>query len=187
MTAEHCAKCHGNEVQVWKNTPPFSRRLKNWADDRARMKFARIWDSVQSRKVMFCIDCHFTLHDSGTRVKAISGVSCESCHGASKDWINVHNEYGGPTATKDTETEQHRKERLAMASSLGMRNTQNLYEIASSCMNCHTVPNEKLVNVGGAFGGHRRFLNWWPTRRARCAITSCEQATLKTPSRRKSD
>jgi hypothetical protein len=29
-----------------------------------------------------------------------------------------------------------------------MRNTQDLYAIASSCLNCHTVPNEELVNVG---------------------------------------
>ncbi len=30
-----------------------------------------------------------------------------------------------------------------------MRNPANLYLIARSCFNCHSVPHEKLVNVGG--------------------------------------
>ena len=38
-----------------------------------------------------------------------------------------------------------------------MRNTRNLYEIASSCLNCHTVPNEELVNVGGHNAGSEDF------------------------------
>lgn len=40
---------------------------------------------------------------------------------------------------------------------LGMQNTRNLYEIASSCLNCHTVPNEQLVNVGGHKAGSEDF------------------------------
>ena len=39
----------------------------------------------------------------------------------------------------------------------GMQNTRNLYSIASSCFNCHTVPNEELVNVGGHKAGSEDF------------------------------
>lgn len=39
----------------------------------------------------------------------------------------------------------------------GMRNTRNLYEIASSCFRCHTVPKEDLVNVGGHSAGSKDF------------------------------
>jgi hypothetical protein len=39
--------------------------------------------------------------------------------------------------------------RLAQSTELGMRNTQNVYLIARSCYECHTIPHEQLVNVGG--------------------------------------
>jgi hypothetical protein len=38
-----------------------------------------------------------------------------------------------------------------------MRNTRDLYLIASSCYQCHTVPNERLVNVGGHNAGSEDF------------------------------
>ena len=85
--------------------------------------------------------------------RAISGISCESCHGAAKDWIIGHADYGGITATKESESAEHKAKRLADASKNGMRNTRNLYLIATSCFQCHTVPNEKLVNVGGHKAG----------------------------------
>lgn len=148
MTAEACAKCHGNEVQVWKNTPHF----RTFEELGRRPRAKEICKNLKLRSVKrsdVCLDCHFTVQDTGSRLKPIAGVSCESCHGASKNWISIHNDYGGPTATKESESPQHRLERLETASSLGMRNTQNLYLIASSCLRCHTIPNEKLVNVGG--------------------------------------
>ena len=86
--------------------------------------------------------------DSGKQ-KAVAGISCESCHGAARDWIEVHNNYGGPNVLKAQETAEHRIERLEKATALGMRNTQNVYLIARSCYECHTIPHEKLVNVGG--------------------------------------
>jgi hypothetical protein len=104
-----------------------------------------------------CIDCHFTTKEIDGRIKAVSGVSCESCHGASKDWIAIHNDYGGPTATKADESPEHAAQRLDSCTSLGMRNTRDLYLIASSCFQCHTVPNEKLVIVGGHNVGSEDF------------------------------
>ena len=50
-----------------------------------------------------CIQCHYTQQEVNGRAKAISGVSCESCHGAAADWMAIHNDYGGPDMTKDQE------------------------------------------------------------------------------------
>lgn len=60
-------------------------------------------------------------------------------------------------ATKEGETAEHRAARLDECTSLGMRNTRDLYLIASSCYQCHTVPNERLVNVGGHNAGSEDF------------------------------
>lgn len=156
MKADACMKCHGNEIQVWKSTPHF----KTFDELSRRPAAKQICSNMGIRSVKrgdICLDCHFTVQEVNGKNKPIAGVSCESCHGASKDWITVHNDYGGPTETRESESEEHRIERLAEASSLGMRNTRNLYSIASSCFNCHTVPNEELVNVGGHNAGTEEF------------------------------
>ena len=147
-TAETCAKCHSNEVQTWKQTPHY----KTFEQLSRNPEAKQICSNLGLRSVKrsdVCIDCHFTTKEIDGRVKAIAGVSCESCHGASVDWLSVHNDYGGPLATKEDETPEHRAMRLDESTSLGMRNTSDLYLIASSCYQCHTVPNERLVNVGG--------------------------------------
>jgi hypothetical protein len=38
-----------------------------------------------------------------------------------------------------------------------MNNPHNIYLIARQCYDCHTVPNERLVNVGGHLAGSKDF------------------------------
>ena len=148
MTAESCATCHANEVNVWKQTPHFTTFEQLSRRPRAKEICKKLGLRSVKRSDK-CIKCHFTAKETNGRNKAVSGISCESCHGASRDWLTLHNDYGGPTATKASETSAHRDQRLSDCSDLGMRNTRNLYSIASSCLNCHLVPDEELVNVGG--------------------------------------
>lgn len=152
MTAAKCANCHNGEIAVWKQTPHFQTYEQLSRDPRAKEICSKLGlKSVKRSNV--CIDCHFTTQTDGEKAKPVSGISCESCHGASRDWLTVHSDYGGPTATKESETPQHATERLQSSLELGMRNTRDLYLIASSCFSCHTVPNESLVNVGGHTAG----------------------------------
>ena len=152
MSADACANCHANEVAVWKQSPHF----RTYEELSRRPRAKEICGKLGLRSVKrsdVCIQCHFTQKEINGKIKPISGISCESCHGASKDWLTKHNDYGGPTATKESESETHKSQRLADCESLGMRNTRDFYSIASSCFNCHTVPNEELVNVGGHRAG----------------------------------
>ena len=156
MTAEACAKCHANELSVWKKTPHFT----TYADLSRRPRSKEICKNLGLRSVKrsdVCIKCHYTLKDKGGKNKPVSGISCESCHGASRDWLTMHNDYGGPTATKASETPSNKKKRLDDCLAVGMNNTQDLYSIAMNCLNCHTVPNEELVNVGGHVAGSETF------------------------------
>lgn len=156
LTWESCAKCHANEVSVWKQTPHHQTFDELSRDPRA----SEICQKMGLRSVKrsdVCINCHFTLKTKGEKQKPVSGISCESCHGAAADWIEEHNDYGGNAATKESETEEHRDQRLANSTAYGMRNTRDLYLIASSCFHCHTVPNEELVNVGGHKAGSDDF------------------------------
>lgn len=148
MSSETCAKCHAPAVQVWKQTPHFKTFTELSRNPEAKA-ICRKLGLKSAKRSDVCINCHYTMKESNGRSKVVAGVSCESCHGASKEWISTHNDYGGPTATKETESAQHAAARLAQATEAGMRNTRNVYLIASSCLNCHTVPNERLVNIGG--------------------------------------
>ena len=155
-TSESCAKCHGSEVQVWRQTPHFKTFSDLSRNPKAREICSKMGLSSVKRSDV-CIDCHFTMQEIDGRNKAVSGISCESCHGASRDWLELHNDYGGPTATKETETESHRQKRLKQSAKFGMNNTRDLYSIAMNCYSCHMVPNEDLVNIGGHTAGTKEF------------------------------
>lgn len=152
---ESCAKCHASEVEVWKKTP-HSKTFRTLHRNPAAREIANKLGISSFKTDSECIKCHYTMKDHEGRLDAISGISCESCHGAAQDWLEVHNDYG-PGTTKASESTQHRLERLRNSIAGGMRNPVNVYMVAQSCLRCHTVPSEKLVNVGGHTAGSLDF------------------------------
>ncbi|MCA9212939.1 MAG: cytochrome c family protein [Planctomycetales bacterium] len=147
LGAESCAKCHDAEIAVWKKTPHYDTFKKLHRKPEAKQIAERM--GLRSiKRGETCLKCHYTEQDHGGATKAISGISCESCHGASQDWIKIHNDYGGPNISKLQETPEHKTLRREKSIANGMRNPSNLYLVARSCLNCHTTPDENLVNVG---------------------------------------
>lgn len=146
---DNCSKCHASEVSVWKQTPHFSTFMTLHRQPEAK-KIADRMGIASFKTDSECIKCHYTMQADGSGgLDAISGISCESCHGAAKNWVEVHNDYGGPGATRESESKQHKIQRLRESIAGGMRNPLNVYLVAQSCYRCHTVPSERLVNVGG--------------------------------------
>jgi hypothetical protein len=90
-------------------------------------------------------------------MRVVAGVSCESCHGGAADWIAIHADYGGEGVSKEQESAEHRTKRALESIARGMNNPHNIYLIARQCYDCHTVPNERLVNVGGHLAGSQEF------------------------------
>ena len=85
------------------------------------------------------VSCHFLQAEADGTVKPVAGVSCESCHGAARDWIKVHNDYGGKGVKKEQETAEHRRERLEKSRAAGMIRPAEIYRLAA---NCYQVWNE---------------------------------------------
>ena len=157
LGSDTCTKCHGNELNVWKNTPHFATFRTLHRNPRAK-EIARKMGLRSIKRGGICTDCHYTTQvTSSGQHRAIEGISCESCHGAAKDWIALHADYGGPQVTQATETAEHKAWRREKSISAGMNNPSNLYLIARNCYDCHTVPNEMLVNVGGHQAGSLDF------------------------------
>lgn len=154
---ENCQKCHASEVAVWKQTPHSTTFTSLHRNPEAKQIAGRMGISSFKQDAA-CISCHYTMKaEPGGSLEAISGISCESCHGAAADWVTVHNDYGGPGVTREAESQEHRIARLRNSIAGGMRNPINVYLVAQSCYRCHTVPNERLVNIGGHKAGSMDF------------------------------
>ena len=152
---ESCAECHASESTAWKKTP----HSATWDTLHTKDEAKAIAEKMGVRSVKrgdLCLNCHYTRKDEGG-IKPISGVSCESCHGPAAGWIKLHNDYGGPDVKKEAESPAHKAERFQKAMAGGMLPPDDIYLVAQNCYNCHTVPNEKLVNTGGHKAGSEGF------------------------------
>jgi hypothetical protein len=156
LGVDTCVKCHANEVQQWQQTPHYAT-----FDTLHRKPEAKaIADKLGLRSVKRndqCTKCHYTTQADEGRERIVAGVSCESCHGAARDWVEMHADYGGPTMTRESEPAEHRQARIDRSIAAGMNNPANLYLVARQCLACHTSPDERLVNVGGHASGSPDF------------------------------
>jgi hypothetical protein len=154
--SDQCAKCHDKEVQQWLRTTHFATFDTLHRRPEAKQIADRLGlPSIKRNDT--CVRCHYTEQAQEDRVRVVAGVSCESCHGAAAEWINFHADYGGENVTRRMETPEHRRQRMEQSIARGMNNPHNVYLVAKQCYNCHTVPNEKLVNVGGHSAGSPNF------------------------------
>lgn len=115
-------------------------------------------------KDSLCADCHATKAVRDGEIKVVSGVSCESCHGAaggSDGWLNRHQSYhNSMPITRQEETPEHRAERVAFCDSAGMIRSENIYGFAKNCFGCHMVGNEKLIAAGHKSASAFNFVSW---------------------------
>jgi hypothetical protein len=144
---EACGECHKQEVEAWKLTHHFATFNDMHRTDDAKA----IAEKMGIRRIKsesLCLNCHYTSKQTADGPAVIAGVACESCHGAAKEWINVHNDYG-KGFKKETEPAEHRATRLSASLKGGMLRPDDIYAVAQNCFQCHIVTDEKLVNVGG--------------------------------------
>ena len=153
---EECGECHKAEVHVWRETR-HAKTFKALTRKKESKQIAGKMGIRRVKKAAACVVCHFTSGYKRNKVKAIAGISCESCHGPAKDWLKVHGDYGGKNVTRKQEPPEHKAERLARIKESGMILPGDLYRLAANCYQCHIVSNEKLVNVGGHQSGNADF------------------------------
>jgi hypothetical protein len=160
MTAESCGECHSLEHEVWKKTPHSTSFKTLHRKPQAEQIAGKLGFRLIKRQ-SFCYSCHYTPVVDDDAIRVVSGVSCESCHGASRRWIDVHNNYGDAPDHR-SESAQHRQQRIDQSREAGMRRPSDLYPVVANCFGCHTVPNERLVNVGGHTTGSSgfEFVEW---------------------------
>ena len=163
--ADKCAECHNHkaEAQAWQATTHAKRfRTEPMHQLDAAKEIAKKLGIRRIRRSDRCTTCHYTTQAGrGGRVRAISGVSCESCHGGAREWIKIHNDFGEGVNDPVNETAAHRTQRLAACDAAGMNRKSEIHAIAANCFGCHTVPDEELINVGGHTPGSAFELVAW--------------------------
>ncbi len=158
LGSEACVKCHAAEI----NALAPSRHVRTFDELHRRPEAAAIAAKLGLQSIKHdgrCVACHYTqqAEPASGRAHAVAGVSCESCHGPARNWLDLHHDYGGEGITRLTESPQHRYQRIQRSIAAGMRNPDNVYLVAQSCYRCHTTADEQLVNVGGHSVGSLEF------------------------------
>ena len=150
--AKLCEECHEEEFKVWQKTKHFKsfRTVHREPKDASKPSPKKILKAVGGQKRMkrneTCYLCHYTLEkkDAGAKPQAKSGTSCESCHGASSDWLPIHDNYGGKDVKREAESADHKTKRIADSTAAGLIWPTMKYEVAENCMTCHGLANPNL-------------------------------------------
>ena len=167
--SDRCGECHAAEFEVWEQTSHATGFDTLHTTDRAK----EVYEALGLRKIKrgseeatpACLECHYTPTMRRGVLRAGAGVTCESCHGPARDWVEVHNSYDAGVSDQQEaarlETPEHRVQRIADSRAAGMRRPSDLYDVAANCFGCHTVPEEELVNVAGhTTGSDLELVDW---------------------------
>lgn len=139
---ETCQKCHRAEVRVWERTKHFTALKKVHRTDKAKKIVAAIGEKRMKRSDT-CNMCHYTMVAKGNKMKAVAGPSCESCHGPSSNWFEIHNDYGAG-ADRESESPEHKAERIRKTAEAGMIWPSAAYDVALNCFACHAMAQPGL-------------------------------------------
>jgi hypothetical protein len=169
-----CRLCHKPESAAWEKS---SHNTKAWSllDHPKAAGFAKAIGVTDIKGASACTQCHGTQQRKQGKMLIAQGNSCESCHGGAGGqggWLRKHFEFGfGRKITRDIkmsdlladrakETKEHRQARDAACDKLSMNRSANAFEIAANCLQCHLVPNEKLVEAGHPISTRFEFVEW---------------------------
>ena len=130
-----CSECHESEVKVWEGTAHKDsfREIHKKAKAKEISKAAGGGKSMKKNET--CQTCHYTMvaKRAGKEPTPDSGPSCESCHGASSDWLVIHND-----------DKVDIKKRHEAAKKAGMIWSFMHFDIAKNCMLCHGLADPRL-------------------------------------------
>lgn len=132
-----------NEYLIWSEKDAHRRAFATLTTDRSKQIASKlgIADATQAD---LCLDCHATNAPEeirGEKFQINDGVQCESCHGASGDWIATHDDEDISYATSVANG-------LTPIADPGAR--------ATVCLSCHIGDADRFVSHRIMAAGHPR-------------------------------
>jgi len=146
-----CKDCHQAEFGIWEKTP-HAKSFKTAHKSKKAKGILKALGERSMKRSETCAQCHYTVAPkrAGGKAKANFGPSCESCHGASSEWFEVHNVYGPKGTKRDAETAEHKQQRFEQAKAAGMTWPSMRYDVAANCFACHGMARESLDGATAA-------------------------------------
>jgi hypothetical protein len=143
MNSCSSSSCHGgagekrDECVVWSKKDFHSRAFATLTTARSA-RMAEVLGIESAAKDASCTVCHAPFQTvpeklQANRLDITKGVSCESCHGPAENWIRRH-----------TRADVTHEDRV----NAGMRDLENLYVRANTCVACHQNVPSKLLAAG---------------------------------------
>lgn len=168
---ESCAECHEEIVDRWAEST-HATSFETLIKTEAARRIAEIV-GIGTNEIPVnasCVRCHYTREFRHSAPITTESISCESCHGPARDWIDEHNKRSSPRST-----------RVANAGALGMRHPEKIYDMAKSCFECHVVDDEQLVNHTGhpALSDGFELLSWYSGETAHNFMISSSGRSVK--------
>ncbi|MFT7620008.1 MAG: hypothetical protein ACI97A_003665 [Planctomycetota bacterium] len=158
---EKCGECHEDELASWKKSAHQSSYTTMHKSSLGKSIAAKL-GIRRIKKDDSCVRCHYSQTMVREKPKAKLGVSCESCHGPAKDWMPIHDDFGGKGLTRKDESEAHKSARHSRLVKAGMNHPDQLYYLASKCFSCHVMDEPKLMapDVGHPTSDEFELLSW---------------------------
>jgi hypothetical protein len=141
------ARAFQNFFQNYDSTKLWAQQPKLQPTKRVAAMAALLgWDDITADRR--CLSCHANWHQGEARPDPLNisqGVSCESCHGASGDWLGPHKQ-----------DPAWRTKPIAEKEKLGMVNVRDPLRRAEQCLSCHVGSAEqgKVVTHEMYAAGH---------------------------------
>ena len=146
LGANSCASssCHGgggakqNQNLVWSLKDIHSQRPPATLTTARSKQIADALEIKDPTADARCTTCHAPLNSvpenlRGENFKVSEGVSCESCHGPAENWLRAHTRPDWSSADR---------------TAAGMRDLQNLYVRANTCVACHQNVDADILKAG---------------------------------------
>ncbi len=127
-----CANCHKISIRAWKQTHHF-KTFKELPKRDSAKEIAGKMGIKRMKSKSDCLDCHFTSKPKKAKTKVVAGISCESCHGPARDWMDIHSDFGGKGVKAVDETPEHKVARYEQSVKNGMIRPANLYDVGKNC------------------------------------------------------
>ncbi|MEM7255406.1 MAG: multiheme c-type cytochrome [Pseudomonadota bacterium] len=141
-----CSQCHKAEEDVWYHSKHQMSYAKLHKRSLSKKLTAAIGGPKSAKKNPACVACHYSLIARAGRKRARprAGPSCESCHGAGSEWLDIHHRLGRfrHSAEEPTDT---RRNRLSRSAKAGMIHSDMRFELANTCMRCHGLARADLA------------------------------------------
>lgn len=140
----------GSEYTTWMTRDSHARAFEVLFNERSNLIQKNLQRAKPAHKEERCIRCHVAPdYDIANPPPAAlyfktDGVSCESCHGPARDWINQHH----LSAWRSTSPEEKKR--------AGMNDTRSIVGRAQVCVTCHVGAAGMDVDHDLIAAGHPR-------------------------------